>query len=472
MFSEIFGSSFEILNNFFNYIKSGLPTAWQILKLWWWLPIPFILWKPFLFLWLWWRNDTWMKKQKFVLLEIKIPEEILKPMRAMETVMLGLRQTIYQPPDDWWEKWIEGLMQLSYSFEIASIGGEPHFFIRIPEPMRDSAESLIYSQYPDAEIYLADDYTKYVPNDIPSKDWDMWGGDYRPLKPNPYPIKTYIDFETEREAKEEKRIDPLAGLLEAMAKINPGEQLWVQFMAKPITDEDIPWITEGEKIRDELAKREEEKKPSFIGEAINLLFKGVPPGYEQKREYTAETTSKGGERKGKISVGPKSPKKEIIPAEMRMTPGERDVITGIEKKISKPGFRISSRFIYLGKKDVFFKPKLRLVFGYFAAYGTENLNYLAPWGKTLTKIHKSWFLPLNLIRDRRLYLRKRKLFRKYKGRIYPLFPAPGKWPSSFVLNVEELASMYHFPGRGAAPAPFIKRVETRKGEAPPGLPVE
>ncbi len=370
-------------------------------------------------------------------------------MRAMETVMLALRQSIYQPPD-WWEKWVEGQMQLSYNFEIASIDGEPHFFVRIPDSMRNSVEAAIYSQYPGAEIYLADDYTKYVPNDIPNKNWDMWGADYVPLKKNPYPIKTYVDFETEREPKEEKRIDPLAGLLEAMAQIGPGEQLWVQFIATPITDEEVPWITEGKKIRDELSKRDilEERKKPLILEALDVIFSGTPPG-EEKEES-----------------------RELLPPEMKLTPGERDIVSAIEKKISKPGFRVSSRFIYMGRKDVFYKPKLRLVFGYFASYGTENLNYLVPWGKTLTKIHKSWFLPLNLVRDRRLYLRKRKLFRRYKSRLYPVFPRKPVWPSSFVLNVEELASMYHFPGREVAPTPFIKRIETRKGEAPSGLPTE
>ncbi|GAI18321.1 unnamed protein product, partial [marine sediment metagenome] len=69
--------------------------------------------------------------------------------------------------------------------------------IRIPEKNRDSAESAIYSQYPEAEISIADDYTKYIPQDIPNKDWDLWGSDYKLLKENPYPIKTYLKFETE-----------------------------------------------------------------------------------------------------------------------------------------------------------------------------------------------------------------------------------------------------------------------------------
>ena len=422
-----------------------LKPAWVIIKNWWWLPLPFILWWPFSFLWLWWRTDLWLSKIKFILLEVKIPKEVLKPMRAMETVMDALWQPMYDPPD-WWEKWVEGKKVLSYSFEIASIDGTPHFFIRIPEASRDSVESIIYSQYPEAEISIVDDYSKYVPQDIPNKDWDLWAADYRLLKPDPYPIKTYSKFETEHEAKEEKRIDPLAGLLEAMAKIKPGEQLWVQITAEPVTNKEAPWITEGEKIRDELAKRGTKviRRPMIL-EAADVLITGEPAGM------------------------PKEEKEAVIPPEMRLTPGERDIVAGVENKISKRGYRTNIRFIYLGKRDIFFKPNLRLVFGYFASYVTENLNGLVPWGKTLTKIHKNWFLPLNLIFNRRTYLRKRVIFRKYRKRLSPLFPRKG---GTFILNTEEMASLFHFPGRGVAPAPFVPRVEAKKGEAPPGLPTE
>lgn len=390
--------------------------------------------------------NIWLPKQKKILLEIKMPKDVVKPIRAMETVMDALHKIIYKPPD-WWEKWIDGEVQLSYSFEIISIGGETHFFIRIPATYRDSVESAIYSQYPEAEISLTEDYTKNVPSDIPNKDWDLWASDYELLKENPYPIKTYRKFETEREAVEEKRIDPVAILLEAMAKIKPEEQLWVQIMAEPITNKEKAWITEGEEIKDKLARRPGKavRRPMVL-EAADVLITGEVPGPEEKKE-------------------------EVIPPEMKLTPGEREVITGVEEKISKPGFNVNARFIYMGKRNVFFKGNLRLGFGYFGSYTTENLNGFKPHGNTIAKIHKSWFLPLNLIHDRRLYLRKRRLFRMYCGRFDTYFPRTGK-PTTFVLNSEELASLFHFPSRKVATAPFVSRIEAKKGEAPPGLPTE
>ena len=425
--------------------------VWQILRTWWWLPLPFILWRPFSFLWLWWRTDKFLKKSKFILLEIKIPKEVLKPIRAMERVVDGLWQIFYDAPD-WWEKWVDGKIDpsFSFSFEIASIDGNSHFYMRILEANRDSIESVIYSQYPEAEISEVDDYVKRIPQDIPNKDWDLWGADYKFFKPNPYPIRTYIEFETEREPLEEKRIDPLATLLESMAKIKLGEQLWVQIIANPVTDKEVAWVTEGEKIRDELARRIEKKpiqKP-LIMEAADILITGEPPGGVKKE-------------------------KELIPPEMKLTPGERDIITAVERKMAKRGFQTSIRFIYLAKKEVFFKPKLRLALSFFSNFGTQNLNFLAPHGQPfITKIKKSWFLPINLLANRRLYLRKRSIFRKYVKRFDPLFPKKSHWPSSFILNTEEMASIFHFPGQRVASAPSVERIEAKKGEAPPGLPTE
>jgi len=445
MSSEFFELPPEILK-LAKFLAPFVLPVWQVIKHWWWLPLPFILWRLFSFLWLWWRTDLFLKKQKFILLEIRIPKEVLKPIRAMETVLDGLHQTIYKPPD-WWEKWIEGQIQLSYAFEIVSLGGEAHFFIRIPSSLQDSIEAAVYGQYPEAEISLAENYAKKVPQDIPNKEWDLWAADYRLLKPDPYPIKTYRKFETEREPLEEKRIDPLAGLLEAMAKVKPGEQLWVQIIAEPVTNEKSRWIKEGEKIRDELARRitKSSSTTPMVLEAADILITGEPP------------------------KGPEEKKEELLPPEMKLTPGEREIIMGVEEKISKPGFKTNIRFIYLGKRNVFFRANLRLVFAFFAYFKTESLNGLVPWGKTMTKIHKSWFLPLNLIRKRRMYIRQRKIFRNYTKRLSPLFPLAG---GTFILNTEELATLFHPPGRGVAPAPLIPRLETKKGEAPPGLPTE
>ncbi len=425
-----------------------LTNVGQILKNWWWVPLPFILWKPFWFLYHWWRVDTWLKQQKMILLEIKLPKEVLKPIRAMETVLASIHGATFHPPD-WWEYWVDGQIQLSVSFEIVSIDGEPRFFVRCGASYRDAVESSLYSQYPEAEIKEADDYTKYVPQNIPNKDWDLFAWDCRLLKDDHYPIKTHPQFETEHELKEEKRIDPVASLLEAMAKIKPGEQMWIQITTSPSasdwTTHFDAWIEKGKILRDKLARRPEEpKQKPILQEAAQILI-----------------TGKTGEEKEEV--------REIIPPEMKLTPGEREIILGLEGKLAKPIFDTNIRFIYLGERDIWFKPNFRLGLSFFNSYMTLNLNGLIPMGKTFTKIHKHWFLPINLLRTRRHYLRCRRIFRLYKSRFTPFWPRSG---GTFMLNTEELASLFHFPSQVVAPAPGMARVEAKKRGEPPELPIE
>ena len=44
-------------------------------------------------------------------------------------------------------------------------------------------------------------------------------------------------------------------------------------------------------------------------------------------------------------------------------------------------------------------------------------------------------------------------------------------PSVFVLNTEELATVYHYPSNLVLTGPVIKRVESKKVGAPAGLPI-
>ena len=65
------------------------------------------------------------------------------------------------------------------------------------------------------------------------------------------------------------------------------------------------------------------------------------------------------------------------------------------------------------------------------------------------------------------------MFKLYIERFAPLFPREGDYKTgTFILNTEELASLFHFPSRRVAPAPGVPRVEAKRGEAPPEIPIE
>lgn len=445
---------FLIFKEYWEIAEPTLATIWRIFENWWWVLIPFLLLKPLSFLWLWWRQQLWDNEQKSVLLEIKLPKEVFKPIRAMETVMNSLHGATYAALPNWWTKWIDGEFQLSLSFEIVSFGGEAHFFIRTFTQYRNAVESSVYSQYPEAEIFEADDYTKKVPQDIPNKNWDLFGCDYRLAKDNCYPLKTYTKFETEKEPIEEAKIDPVAILLEAMTKIKPGEHIWIQLVTRPLGEKNLEKFQEdGKNFRDKIIGRKKTFKETFIFKTLNTGLKII-----------------GSIVSGIPVAEDKNAKEEAIAPEMRLSPGEKEIVSAIEEKISKLIFKVNIRAVYFGRREIWVKDNFKLIFTFFNSFATANLNAMFPLGDTFTKIKKSLFLPFNLFRDRRLYLRCRRMFRNFQRRVNPLFPVSSNDKGLFILNSEELASIYHFPSEKLAP--FTPRIGTKKGEPPLGLPME
>lgn len=427
------------------FLTTILPVFWGVFKNWWWLPAPFILWPQFEFHWLFWRNRVWEAKSKTknIMLEVRIPGEILKPIRAMESVLTGFWQVYGEP--NWFEKWWNGEYGLSFSLEIASIEGVPHFLLRIPESQRNIFESHLYAQYPEAEIVEVEDYTKNVPQDIPNDTWDILGTDYTMVASDCYPIKTYVDFETEHESKEEKRIDPMSSLLEGLSLLKKGEQLWIQIKIKPVTDAETGFVRRAKALRDSLVKRKKPpKRRSIIMEAWEILIDGIiTKGKEEER---------------------------MLPPEMMLTPGERESVAAIERKMSKQIFKSQIRFVYISRKESFFGGRFKFPMSYFNQFNSPTMNSIIPWGKTITKIKQNWY-DFYFMRKRRLYLRKRVMFRNYLDRKECFWPAKVKG-SSFILNVEEVASLFHFPSRITAPPSVIQRVESKKKEAPHDLPIE
>ena len=444
----------------------------QLLKNWWWILFPWIFYFSAKFFYFWWMNwEVFYKKAfKWILLEIKPPKEVLKPFSGMESV-LSMMWGIFDAPN-WRERWCEGELVLGgggwFSFEICSFGGEIHFYLRIPDSFKNQAETALYSQYPDAEIFEVEDYTQKVPRDIPNEKWYVSAEDYVLAQPDYYPIKTYSMFfekpEEEKRIVEEKRLDPLDALLEGLSKFLPGEQMWIQIVCNPIVEDTFPWQKEGRRAADKIARRVPPKPPKSILETATKELISVP--------ITLSTSKKP--KKEQVS------QLELIAPELRLTPLEREILTAIENKLKKPAYECWIRAVYVAKKDEPHLPEnRRIVRGYFTGQFTApHLNRFVYFGATRVRIHY-WF------RNRRLFLRKRQRFREYIERLPSFFPwnikgeappllkliryrlAPGR-RSVCVLNVEELATIFHLPIKVYLPT--IPRVEVKKVGPPPTLP--
>jgi len=231
-----------------------------------------------------------------------------------------------------------------------------------------------------------------------------------------------------------------------MTKLRKGEQFWFQIIIVPILDKDIPWVTKGHEAAQKFARRPKKpKQKSIIGEAIDALL-GTSPEELQKEKGLPPGVSPEIER------------------EMLITPGERAVLTGVEEKISKYGFKTSMRSVYIYPEGEYFAPRGKAARSYFSHFSTQDMNTIVFLGKTRTRIHY-------LFRRRRLYSRKRSIFERYIRRFPPSYP---KWigPGNIVLNAEELATIFHLPTKAAILPPGVPRVFAKKGEPPPGIPTE
>ncbi len=430
------------------------------LRVWWWLFLPIMLHSQLKILYLWWLNwDFDYAKAKWALLEITPPKEVLAPYKAMEDVF----SVVYPILDkaNFRERWCDGELDNGpywYSFEIASIEGAIHFYARFRREHVLTVETALYAHYPDIEIHEVSDYTKLVPQTVPNEEWDMYGEDWDFLKPDPYPIRTYEKFfepQGERITAEEKRIDPIISLLEAMSKLGPGEHYWVQFITVPILDYDEPdYRKEGQKIINTISKRPQKKETTlledlwYIVEQVVLGPEKEGAGEKAKYEWIPQQKEESGER------------------EMLLTPGEREVITEVDNKLKKPFFRTTLRGVYVAKRENWTPPHRILMRGYTAHFATENMNKLIFQAKTRPRVHFFW-------RKRRVFLRARKMFRMSVLRFSPLFPKRMSSDLNPIFSTEELATMFHFPLRvGGMVAPTMAKVESKKAGPPPNLPVE
>ncbi len=423
---------------------SAFKTALNIILEYWWIIAPVALFFIFKELWLDYVRTKYIDSLKWTILEIKIPKEVQKTPKAMEQIFAGFLGIDKTP--NFVEKWFKGQLNGWFSLEIIGKGGKIHFLIRTLEKFRNLVEAQIYAQYPDAEIAEVEDYTADLPSKIPSKDYDAWGTEIILAKEDAYPIRTYPYFF--EEAKEEERVDPLASLFEILSNITPDEHIWVQVLISPA---DEKWKEKGEKLVEKLIGRKVSRtKQGIILEEVHGWLDAVRETLHDLFFGPAK------DEKGRIQEN-----KLLESLMLYLSPGQREVVSAIEKNIAKLGFNTLIRFVYWSRADVFTKTNSSAVIGAFKQFNTLNLNGFKPNNKTKTYI--DYFF-----KKRREFYRKVKILNNYKKRY---FPHRRFFSRGFVLNIEELASIYHVPGK-IVEAPTMPRIEAKKGGPPPGLPTE
>jgi hypothetical protein len=221
------------------------------------------------------------------------------------------------------------------------------------------------------------------------------------------PIKTFQSFE----------VDPLAGITGTLAKLETtGEEIWVQVLARPIADN---W----HKSADSWIK----SVKSGGGGALASLAEGK---FDMKWLLSAlEALWKPPE----MGAGGKVAAPEI--SERKKTQ-----ISEAEKKATKLGYQVKIRLAYLGESQTNAKLQMQAIVGTFKQFNSTNLNGF--------KVSSASF-------------RKEDL-QKYQARLFI--------DKGYILNIEELASVYHLPHTNVE-TPNIVWASSKTAEPPAKLPI-
>ena len=220
------------------------------------------------------------------------------------------------------------------------------------------------------------------------------------------PIKTFDSFE----------VDPLAGITGTLAKLDPSrtEEMWIQILTRPIADD---WH---KNTTDRFVRRlKEGKRPLLPGtgvdwtwlvEALGALFR--PPA--------------GGS-------GSDAPKVEL-------SERAKAQIAKAEEKATKLGYEVKIRLCYLGQNEVDAKLNMQALVGTFKQYNSTSLNGFRQAGGSFNA----------------------RELENYKMR--------GFSNRGFILNISELASVYHLP-HTSVETPNIVWANSKTAEPPAQLPV-
>ncbi len=415
---------FSILEKFFTDPNLLLTLKWLYYASYIVVPaaLVYVAWE----VWVFYIRALFFAKTDMVLLEIKLPREIFKSPKAMEFCIAAMYQTGGE--GNWHDKWWSGKVRAITSLEIVSLGGSIHFFIWTRKGFKNIIEANLYSQYPGIEIYDVPDYT--LPMSYDPTLQSMWASEFKLIKPDHFPIKTYIDYGMDKDPEEEYKIDPLTPLIEFMGSIPKGGQIWLQIIIRAHKAEDVDPAT---------------------GKTIDAKWAKAA---EKEIEKIVASTKGEKDKEGKMIPG----------TNRQITEIEKETITALGRSISKKGFDTGIRAIYIAPKDI---------------YNSSNVGGITG-GLAHFNSHLNGFAPENGIADKWKYLiwkdrsakkmnkEKQEMLDAYKRRAY--FYKPYKRSVVMVLNAEELATIYHFPG-GVAATPTFARIESKKSQAPSNIPV-
>jgi hypothetical protein len=403
-----------------------------------WIPIFGVIVWGLTHIWMDFKQGKFAAGLKWEYLEVRVPQDAINTPKGMENFFMNLSGV--KSGITWREIWLVGKFQAVFSFEIVGSEGNVRFIIRTIDKYRDLVEASLYAQYPEAQITQIEDYTQFLPAEYPNEEYDVFGSELAYSNKAYFPIRTYEEFEHQGE-KDFRFKDPLLPIIEMMGKMREKEHFWIQVIISPPDSQSL--AKEGAEYLNAMMGKEKKHHPSMLqqlGEGVLWLPKGI---LTQVAGVGFGADAHGAEKKDDFRM-------------FRMTSQERLMMEAVAEKISKVGWKTKIRWMYVGPKKAFRKGLMASsAKGMFATFTHQYLNGLGLSGSVTPKddyFWQAWSMPE----------KQKNLVSRYKRR------SGGEGANWLMMNVEELATLYHFPAADAR-TPVLGTTGARRAEAPSSL---
>lgn len=366
------------------------------------------LWLPLLLVTFGWRVWLTFVRSQFV---SSVPYSLIELKPGAETpksahAMELVYYALYHRSEvSWFQEYILGHVHMPWSFELASNAGRIRFFVYLPDAHRAAVEARIRAEYPDIDIDDVRDYSRLVHFDPFSMRLAM--REYALLKPDPYPLRTYAESESA------STMSAFHRLLENVVQVNEHEHLFISLIVRPHQRE---WSSPFKNPTD------------LLHEAAEIEIRKI--------------------------VGAKG--------DMRgLSKNIQALVHAIESGLNKPSFDCGIRALYVADRRHYDESRASALNDLFDPFGDAELN---AFGAYDPRERVGW--PLTEVFAVAPVLAMNYCLNLYRRRAYFAPPYYGK---VFVLNTEELATIFHIPHIQRASALAKMRGVTL--EPPDNLPV-
>ena len=353
----------------------------------------------------------WFAKQDYVCVQLFPPAENLRSMQEMESFYINLSSThsgkskkdIYRDG-----KWYE-----NFTFEVHSRGGQVSFYVHLNKNFLPLLRSSLAAHYPGSTIVEIPDPLSAFP-----KTWEGKAGPYEHLFTSDiifgsselFPLKSWKNFQI---GSNSPLTDPMTTLISNFENIDSEDYIILQFVMQPQT----------------FGKEQKE--------GLQTELKGLRDKYSKN---------------SKVEIGPDNSIQMI-------TKQERTILESCEAKLNLTNFKIKMRTAIFSTKP---GPQrnLGMIMSFFKEFNTDvQFTRPDPDTKTTAAAEDVTFGPFV---DKQFW-KKENDYRRQNGYKAIINRSLSRGSTCKYMDVESLASLFHFPATEMIDQSLASRVSTDYG---------